>query len=440
MKKQTDWGIIGGGIMGMTLALRLVEQGHKVTIYESAGEAGGLASAWRMNDIVWDRFYHVILMSDLNTRKVLTEIGLENELNWVETKTGFYSEGKLYSMSNLIEFFKFPPINLIDKFRLGLTIFVASKIRDWKAMEKIHVKDWLTKWSGKRVFDKIWLPLLKAKLGENYKETSASFIWATIQRMYAARRSGLKKEMFGYVNGGYETINKHFVSYLRKAGVEFKYNSIVASVFQKIGSGKIEMTLTDHTSVNHDKVISTLPSHISARLSAELSEDEKKKHQGIRYLGVICATLLLDRKISPYYVTNITENDAPFTGVIEMTALINPNQIKGYNLIYLPKYVNADDSMFNEPDEILTDSFLNNFLKMYPSVNKENVLFCGISRAKNVFSLPTINYSENLPGIKTSVDSFYIINSAQIINGTLNVNETIQVAETKLAEILNKNG
>jgi protoporphyrinogen oxidase len=440
MKKQTDWGIIGGGIMGMTLALRLVEQGHKVTIYESAGEAGGLASAWRMNDIVWDRFYHVILMSDLNTRKVLTEIGLENELNWVETKTGFYSEGKLYSMSNLIEFFKFPPINLIDKFRLGLTIFVASKIRDWKAMEKIHVKDWLTKWSGKRVFDKIWLPLLKAKLGENYKETSASFIWATIQRMYAARRSGLKKEMFGYVNGGYETINKHFVSYLRKAGVEFKYNSIVASVFQKIGSGKIEMTLTDHTSVNHDKVISTLPSHISARLSAELSEDEKKKHQGIRYLGVICATLLLDRKISPYYVTNITENDAPFTGVIEMTALINPNQIKGYNLIYLPKYVNADDSMFNEPDEILTDSFLNNFLKMYPSVNKENVLFCGISRAKNVFSLPTINYSENLPGIKTSVDSLYIINSAQIINGTLNVNETIQVAETKLAEILNKNG
>jgi hypothetical protein len=48
-------------------------------------------------------------------------------------------------------------------------------------------------------------------LGENYKNTSASFIWSTIQRMYAARRSGLKKEMFGYVNGGYETINKHFV-------------------------------------------------------------------------------------------------------------------------------------------------------------------------------------------------------------------------------------
>jgi len=110
MSKQLDWAIIGGGMLGMTLALRLVQQGHKVTIYESSDKAGGLTSAWRMDDIVWDRFYHVILMSDINTRKILKEIGLENEINWVETKTGFYSEGKLYSMSNLLEFFKFPPI------------------------------------------------------------------------------------------------------------------------------------------------------------------------------------------------------------------------------------------------------------------------------------------------------------------------------------------
>ena len=47
------------------------------------------------------RFYHVILMSDLNTRNILKEIGLEKELRWVETKTGFYSNGKLYSMSNI---------------------------------------------------------------------------------------------------------------------------------------------------------------------------------------------------------------------------------------------------------------------------------------------------------------------------------------------------
>ena len=423
--------------MGMTLALRLVQQGHKVTIYESAEKAGGLASAWQMNDIVWDRFYHVILMSDLNTRKILKEIGLENELNWVETKTGFYSDGKLYSMSNLIEFFKFPPINLIDKFRLGLTIFVASRIKNWKAMENVLVEKWLTKWSGKRVFNKIWLPLLKAKLGDNYKSTSALFIWSTIQRMYAARRSGLKKEMFGYVNGGYETINNHFTDYLVKKGIEFRYNSIFTSV-QETGPGKIELTKSDQSKAVHEKVISTLPSHISVGISSGISDEERNKHLAIRYLGVICTTLLLNRKISPYYVTNITESNTPFTGVIEMTALINPDQIKGHHLVYLPKYVNSTDPLLNEQDDLLSKAFLMEFLKMYPDVQPENILFCGVSKARDVFSLPTLNYSENLPGIKTSVKNYYIINSAQIYNGTLNVNETIQVAETKLAEILNE--
>ena len=435
MNNQTDWGIIGGGIMGMTLALRLIEKGHKVTIYESAEKAGGLASTWQMNNITWDRFYHVILMSDLNTRNVLKEIGLENELNWVETKTGFYSDGKLYSMSNLIEFLKFPPINLIDKFRLGLTIFIASRIKNWKAMENILVEKWLTNWSGKRVFNKIWLPLLKAKLGENYKNTSALFIWSTIQRMYAARRSGLKKEMFGYVNGGYETINSHFTDYLVKKGVEFRYNSVVTAADEK-DSGKIELTVSNKSKVIHDKVISTLPSHISAGICSGLSEDERKKHHAIRYLGVICTTLLLNRRISPYYVTNITENNTPFTGVIEMTALINPEQIKGHHLIYLPKYINSNDPMLNEPDDKLSETFLNEFLKMYPDVKSESVLFCGVSKARNVFSLPVLNYSGNLPGVKTSVHNYYIINSAQIFNGTLNVNETIEVAEKKLSEIL----
>ncbi|MES1226701.1 MAG: FAD-dependent oxidoreductase, partial [Bacteroidota bacterium] len=230
MTEQKSWAIIGGGIMGMTLALRLSQKGYKVTIYESAERAGGLASSWEMNGVVWDKFYHVILMSDLNTRKILNEIGLENDLRWVETKTGFYSDGKLYSMSNLIEFFKFPPINLIDKFRLGLTIFIASKIKKWKHLENIPVAGWLTRWSGKRVFDKIWLPLLKAKLGDNYKNTSAAFIWATIQRMYAARKSGLKKEMFGYVPGGYKTIIEAFKAKLLAEGVEIKTSYVATEI------------------------------------------------------------------------------------------------------------------------------------------------------------------------------------------------------------------
>jgi protoporphyrinogen oxidase len=304
-------------------------------------------------------------MSDLNTRRILTEIGLENELHWVETKTGFYSGGKLHSMSNIIEFFKFPPINIIDKFRLGLTIFVASKIKNWQRLENILVADWLTKWSGKRVFEKIWLPLLKAKLGENYKNTSAAFIWTTIQRMYAARKSGLKKEMFGYVTGGYEKINQHFTNHLLVSGVSIQYNSKVTEV--KKTPGSMLEVIADNKSETFDHVISTLSSQASVMIANELTLDEKKKHNDIKYLGVICPSILLKKAISPYYVTNITDTWPPFTGIIEMTALIDKKEVDGKHLIYLPKYVNPDDSLFDKDDAALRKPCLKcilNLLKM----------------------------------------------------------------------------
>jgi protoporphyrinogen oxidase len=434
MAEQKTWGIIGAGMLGMTLALRLSQKGHKVTIFESADKVGGLTSSWEMDGVVWDRFYHVILMSDLNTRKILKEIGLENDLRWVETKTGFYSDGKLYSMSNLVEFFKFPPINLVDKFRLGLTIFAASKIKDWQRLEQIPVEDWLKKWSGKRVFEKIWLPLLKAKLGDNYKNTSAAFIWSTIQRMYAARKSGLKKEMFGYVTGGYEKINNHFANHLKEIGIDIQFNSKVKSI-NKTSDGKILIT-TQNSNKDFDKVISTLSSRESVNIAEELSEAEKKQHNEIKYLGVICPSVLLKKSISPYYVTNITDTWPPFTGIIEMSALIDKNEIKGNHLVYLPKYVNPEDKLFDKSEEELQKLFMGSLYKMYPNLSQNDLNFWGISKARIVFALPTINYSKKVPKVTTSMGNYYIINSAQIINGTLNVNETIQVAETKLQEIL----
>ena len=439
MKENTlSWGIIGGGIMGMTLALRLAQKGYKVTILESSTKLGGLTGAIEMDGAVWDRFYHVILMSDVNTRKIISEIGLEDDLRWVETKTGFFSAGKLYSMSNVIEFLKFPPINLIGKFRLGLTIIVASLIKDWRRMEKIPVEKWLRRWSGKQVFEKIWLPLLKAKLGEYYKDTSALFIWATIQRMYAARKTGLKKEMFGYVKGGYDKINRAFESKLRNLGVNIITEIQVKQVITH-GDNQIMVKTQSPEVYSFDKVISTLPSDISIQIAPNLTDREIRMHKSINYLGVVCPSVLLRRPISEYYVTNIIETWTPFTGIIEMTALVDIKELGNRSLVYLPKYVAPGDELFNKSEKELKEYFLGALFRMYPELSDKDVLHWNMASARRVFALPTLDYSVNLPSVTTSMKNYYIINSAQIINGTLNVNETVPVAETKLEEILKTN-
>src|SRR5712691_7490738 len=108
MAQQTErWVIIGGGILGMTLAYRLAQHGKHVTLFEGAPHLGGLASAWTLGEVVWDRHYHVTLLSDTSLRALLAELGLEQDIQWVETRTGFYTDGRLYSMSNTSSFCAF---------------------------------------------------------------------------------------------------------------------------------------------------------------------------------------------------------------------------------------------------------------------------------------------------------------------------------------------
>jgi protoporphyrinogen oxidase len=49
----------------------------------------------------------VTLQSDLNLRALLAEIGLDHLLRWETTRTGFYVDGKLYSMSSSLDFLRF---------------------------------------------------------------------------------------------------------------------------------------------------------------------------------------------------------------------------------------------------------------------------------------------------------------------------------------------
>lgn len=432
---MAHWGIVGGGLLGMTLAHRLRQRGQQVSLLDAGETLGGLASAWTIGDVTWDRHYHVILQSDANLRALLAELGLEDELRWSQTKTGFYTAGKLYSMSSALEFLTFPPLNIIEKMRLGATIFYASRIRDWKPLEGELVADWLERWSGRGTSEKIWLPLLRAKLGECYKRTSAAFIWATIARMYAARRSGLKKEMFGYVHGGYARILDRFTQVLQEAGVTIELGA-AASLVARSAGGRVAVSYAGNRHAEFDQVVMTVPAPVALKICPDLAAEEAAKLRGIEYVGIVCASLLLKRPLSDYYITNITDSWVPFTAVIETSALVDRSEFGGKTLVYLPKYASPGDPLFSRPDREIEDTFVPALTRMYPGLSREDVVAFRVSRAQHVFALPTLGYSDALPPMRTSIPGISIVNSAHIVNGTLNVNETVGLASRTIPSLM----
>jgi protoporphyrinogen oxidase len=420
------WGIVGGGILGLTLAHRFAQAGDTVTVFEAAPHLGGLASAWSLDGVVWDRHYHVTLLSDTYLRALLSELGLEGEMEWRETRTGCYTDGRLYSVSNTVEFLRFPPLGLTDKLRLGGTIFYGSKVKNWRRLETVPVERWLKVWSGRRTFERFWLPLLRAKLGESYREASAAFIWATIQRLYAARRTGMKKEMFGYVPGGYARVLERFSDMLREEGVELRLGAAVAGI--EADGQTVTVTERDGAAHPFDRVVVTVNTSLAARMIRGLDPDERAGLEAMRYQGIVCASLLLERPLSPYYLTYITD-EAPFSAVVEMSAFVDRRHFDGRSLVYLPKYCRPDDPIAQMTDDDVQETFLAGLEGMYPDFHRNDVACFRVSRVREVFAVPSLGYSRRVPARRTSVPGVELVTSAQIVNGTLNVNETVQLAE-----------
>lgn len=420
-------GIVGGGMLGMTLALRLTELGHEVTLIEAAPSPGGLVQSQTIGGYTWDRFYHVTLLSDQHLHGLLEELGLAPLLRWGTTRTGFYTDGQLRSLSNSLEFLTFPALSLTDKARLAATIVRASRLRDWRPLEQIPVEDWLRRWSGDRTFERIWLPLLKSKLGDNYRITSASFIWATIARMYAARRRGLKREMFGYVEGGYDRVLREFGQQLAMRGVRLQCGH-PATMVTDDGDGA-RVRLAGGAELEFDRVVLTVPCPRIVALCPQLTAAEQARLGRVVYQGIVCASALLRRPLGGYYITNITEAGLPFTAVIEMTALVDRARFGGQTLVYLPRYLTQDDPFWQVSDAEVRATFLAGLARMYPDLGPDDVTAFQVARVREMLAVTTVSYSQSAcPPTQTSLPNLFIVNSAQIVNGTLNVNETVALA------------
>jgi phytoene dehydrogenase-like protein len=86
--------IIGGGLAGMTSALRLLEQGFEVTLYEGRERLGGEAGSNTVEGRYEDHGYHIFPMYYLNTWKIIDELGIRNNFvpipNFNQLKAGEY--------------------------------------------------------------------------------------------------------------------------------------------------------------------------------------------------------------------------------------------------------------------------------------------------------------------------------------------------------------
>jgi len=421
-------GIIGGGLSGLALAQRLGEQGHTVTVFERAQQPGGLATYEDHGPFIFDRFYHVILPCDRYLMSFIRDIGLGDELRWETTLTGFWVDREMHSVSNTLEFLRFKPLSLWSKFRLALTILYCSRINDWKRLEAITVEKFLIRHSGRTTYDKMWKPLLLAKLGESYKRVSAVFIWTYIKRMFSARDSSASKEQMGHVRGGYKTVFDRLEEVIAEQGGELRLGCTVNRIEGATKGSGVDI-IADGQREYFDKVIFTGPVNVLEKVADKdiIAVDDSGFE--VEYLGVLCMALVTRKPLTDFYILNIADDRIPFTGVVGMSNILDSEETADMHLTYLPKYVLSTDEELRRPESELRDEFLAGLRLMFPDLTDDDIVSDRIHRAIKVQPLQVLGFSNLVPKTTTCHPDFYVHNTAQFVNNTLNNNAVIQAVD-----------
>jgi protoporphyrinogen oxidase len=428
------WAVVGGGMLGAAAARRLRAGGADVVLYETAPSLGGLASAWQLpvpgaDPVTWDRFYHVVLGNDRRVQELLREIGTA-PIVWNRSKAACYAGGRAYPASSAAELLGLPFLGPVAKLRIGLNVAWAALWSSGRRFDRITAARWLRRWSGASATEALWLPLLRAKLGRSAERASAVFIWSTMRRLVTARFQGGDGDRFGHVPGGYGAVLGALAAALAAAGVAVRLGSRVSAV--RSVPGGLAVATGTATEV-FDRVLVTTAAPLAARLCPELSAAERARLDDVEYLGVLCPSLLLRAPVTGAYITYITDAK-PFTAVIEMTALVDPAELGGHTLVYLPRYTAPDDPAFDLSDEQLREEFLGAFLPMY-GLRPDDVLSFTVAKARYVMPVPTPGYPERVPPVRTSVPGLFTLGSAQITVGTLNVEQTLELLDENWADL-----
>jgi protoporphyrinogen oxidase len=399
--------IIGGGITGLTAALRLLEKSHQVTIFEKEDCLGGLAAGFKKKSWDWtlENFFHHLFISDEEAKKLIQELGLGQFLLYLRPKTSIFYQGKIAQFDDFFSVLRFPGLTFLEKIRAGLVTFYLKLVSNWQKFSSITAQNWLKKYYGQKIYRVLWEPLLKSKFGDYAPKVSMVWFWARIKK---------RSRRLGYLKGGFTLLIERLAQEIRALGGKIYLNQEIKSP-QKI----IEQ---------FDKIIFTTPT--PAFLKTKLPP----------MLGALNLILALKEQFltDGTYWLNVNEAGFPFVAVVEQTNLVDSRHYGGNRILYVGGYYPQSHRYFKLTVKEVLSEFWPYLKKINPKFSRRSVIESQL--AINFYAQPlvTVNYESLIPRLKTNIPKVLLANMQMVYPYDRGMNYAIEMGE-KVAKIITNN-
>ena len=413
--------IIGAGFGGMAAAYDLKKAGHEITIYESADYVGGLASGFKEPHWDWsvEKFYHHWFQSDKDMLALIKELGWEDKVIFPRPLTVMYDKGRFYPFDSIFKMALFPGLGFgLDKIRFGFVGLYLRLTNNWKALEKYSADEWIQRYAGKRVYEKMWKPLLVGKFGPYYDQVNMAWMWARIK----ARTTRL-----GTFEGGFQKFADLFAEKLRKMGVEIQLGVKVGSI--KRGQDGLSVGREDE-SESFDQVLVTTSPNLMAKLSPDLPENYLKGLLELKSMGAVVMVLSLRHQLSRdgYYWFNLPkESGYPMLALVEHTNFVSKEHFGGDHIVYAGDYLQVGHEYFSMSDEALLERFTPAFKKFNPAFERDWINKVWVFKTNYAQPVPLVNHSKNIPAIQTPIEGLYFASMSQVYPWDRGTNFAVEI-------------
>lgn len=421
--------IIGAGPAGLAAAYDLSRAQHHVTIFEGAPAVGGLAAGFKAPHWEWtlEKFYHHWFASDAAILGLIKELGWSDDVLFPRPITAVYYDGKFYAFDSPAAVLKFPGVPFVDRVRFGFVALYLRLTPAWQPLEKVTADAWLSKWLGRRAYERLWKPMLVGKFGEeNLPIVNMAWFWARIH----ARTPRL-----GTFKGGFQAFMDKLADVVRAQGAELRLSSAVTGI-KKLADDKLQVEAGDHAA-SFDAVISTSSPALMARLAPDLPAEYSEKLRQLKSMGAVVMVLTLDRQLTNgiYWHNLPKEAGFPFLAMVEHTNYMSPAHYGGDHIIYCGDYLNPDHAYFSLSKEELLERFLPALSRFNPQFDRSWVKQTWLWKTPYAQPVPPVNHSRNIPDIRTPVRGLYFASMSQVYPWDRGTNFAVEIGR-KVAKMV----
>lgn len=420
--------VLGAGPMGLAVAYQLALDGHEPIVFEADDRVGGMTAAFDFSGLEIERYYHFHCISDSDFLQVLQELGLANQMRWVETKMGYWFQGNLQAWGNPKALLMFRGLGFIAKFRYGLHAFLSTKRKDWQPLDNMEASSWIRRWVGDEAWEVLWRRLFDYKFHEYANGLSAAWIWSRIRRIGRSRYS-LFREKLGYLEGGSNTLLQALKAAIELHGGEIRLKTPVEKVI--IENGKVLGLQYNGNFESFHKVISTVPIPYVPRIIPDLPEDIIAKFKAVKNIAVVCVIAKLTKAISKNFWLNINDPEMEIPGLVEYTNL----RPLDHHVVYVPFYLPGEHPMFAQPDVF----FLNKVKKYIQKINPElkDTDFIDMRASRYRFAQPICDpcYLSKLPPVALPITGLWVADTSYYYPEDRGISESIGLGR-KIAKMV----